>query len=232
MLGAIGFAAAFRLPSGSHGESLKRAGWRRWDARLLLLLLAVAAALGFGALQMLDVPAPDARFWQLYGVSLVVTLGGSLAACCIEQTRTRAWSRSMWRTLAILAGILVAGAVLRLYRLSDLPFGLWYDEAANGLEALRVANEPQYQPVYTDGVNASGHYLYLIVAAFEAFGVSAHSIRLVKRGDGDRDGHSGLFGGAACVSEGGSVGCGAVRRGALVDHVQPSGHVQHQYAAV
>lgn len=179
LLGAIGFAAAFRLPSGSHGESLRRAGWRRWDARLLLLLLAVAAALGFGALQMLDVPAPDARFWQLYGVSLVVTLGGSLAACCIEQTRTRAWSRSMWRTLAILAGILVAGAVLRLYRLSDLPFGLWYDEAANGLEALRVANEPQYQPVYTDGVNASGHYLYLIVAAFEAFGVSAHSIRLV-----------------------------------------------------
>jgi len=179
LLGAIGFAAALRLPSGLHGEPLRRADWQLWDARLLLLLLAVAAALGLAALQMLDVSAPDARFWHLYGASLVVALAGSLAACCIEQIRTPAWSRGIWRTLVILAGIIVLGAVLRLYRLSDLPFGLWYDEAANGLEALRVANEPQYQPVYTDGVNASGHYLYLIVAAFEAFGVSALSIRLV-----------------------------------------------------
>lgn len=179
LLGAIGFAALFWRTGGSHLEEARRIDWRRWDARLLMLLLAAAAAFGLAALFMLDVSSPDAHFWQLYGASLILALAGPPVAFFVGRNQAPARTGSMWRTLALLAAMIGVAATLRLYRLSDLPFGFWYDEAANGLEALRVANEPQYQPVYTDGVNATGHYLYLIVAAFESFGVSAHSIRLV-----------------------------------------------------
>lgn len=180
LLSAAGFALAFRKPMGfpvSDGEA--QGIWRSWSAQALLVLVAIAAALGLAALAILDVSAPSMRFWQLYGVSVAIACAAPVMLLVAERLRAPKVQYGGRRSLVILACIIAAGAVLRLYRLSDLPFGLWYDEAANGLEALRVANEPQYKPVYTDGVNATGHYLFLIAAAFDRFGVAVHSIRLV-----------------------------------------------------
>ncbi|RIK52126.1 MAG: hypothetical protein DCC57_10280, partial [Chloroflexi bacterium] len=70
-------------------------------------------------------------------------------------------------------------AGLRLWRLGEIPLGTWYDEAANGLEALRVLREPVYRPIYTDGVNATGHYLWLIAGAFRLFGVGTVALRVI-----------------------------------------------------
>jgi 4-amino-4-deoxy-L-arabinose transferase-like glycosyltransferase len=63
--------------------------------------------------------------------------------------------------------------------LDSLPFGTWYDEAEIGLQALRIMQNPDHRPIFVGSVAAPSHYVYLTVAAFEYFGVSTHSIRLV-----------------------------------------------------
>ncbi len=64
-----------------------------------------------------------------------------------ETTRTPRWSF----TVALLSILLVA-AGLRLYRLPELPLGLHYDEAANGILASEIARglkTPVFIPSYT-----------------------------------------------------------------------------------
>jgi len=59
--------------------------------------------------------------------------------------------RAHWRHYALLLGIVLLAAVLRLYRLEALPPGTWHDEAYNGLDALsllRGAPRPLFHEVW------------------------------------------------------------------------------------
>jgi len=87
----------------------------------------------------------------------------------------RVWSRLELTTLAI---ILIVAAFMRLYRLNEFPFGTYYDEADNGLNARRILQEPDYRPVYVESTHLPAHYLYLVAGAFQLFGVSTYSMRL------------------------------------------------------
>src|SRR5439155_9990351 len=65
---------------------------------------------------------------------------------------------------AVVVGlILAAGLVLRLFNLSELPFGLWSDEAASGNEVVRILRDPSYRPVlgtgWAQGIPAMAWYL-------------------------------------------------------------------------
>ncbi|MFN2200500.1 MAG: glycosyltransferase family 39 protein [Caldilineaceae bacterium] len=145
-----------------------------WFAAAALL---AGLAFSIASFIVLDVREPSRQFWILYLLSVSVVALVPAGVILVQQVFNAGLGKpSTW--FWILA-ILLAAAATRLIALSSLPFGTWYDEAANGLEALRIINEPQYRPVYTDGVNASGHYLFLIVAAFDIFGVSTRSIRLI-----------------------------------------------------
>ena len=56
------------------------------------------------------------------------------------------------RTITAIVLILLVGAGLRLYRLPELPVGLHYDEAANGILANEIAQgdkTPIFIPSYT-----------------------------------------------------------------------------------
>lgn len=177
--GAFLFAVAFWRKTvigpklclqGANGGHLR--DWITLSGLALAVFLAIAAWL------ILDVREPSPSFWGIYLSSLIAVVGIPGGVAVVNGLRASRGSRRT-PTLYWLIAIVVLASVARIAGLSSLPFGTWYDEAANGLEALRVLNEPQYRPVYTDGVNASGHYLFLIVAAFDLFGVSTQSIRLI-----------------------------------------------------
>ncbi len=68
---------------------------------------------------------------------------------------------------------------LRLYRLDQIPFGLWYDEADFGLNALRLIQEPGYMPVFFSSSRVSAYYIYLVALSFKFFGISALTIRFI-----------------------------------------------------
>ncbi|GAB4430687.1 MAG: hypothetical protein OHK0015_16210 [Chloroflexi bacterium OHK40] len=83
--------------------------------------------------------------------------------------------------LLALVAILGLALTLRLYRIDDLPFGLWRDEARHGLVALRIAEDPGYRPIFVreERVELPGLGLYPFAAAINIFGVHLWTMRLV-----------------------------------------------------
>jgi len=68
----------------------------------------------------------------------------------------------------------------RLYRLEDIPFAIFRDEARHGLLALRLLAEPDYRPLFLGPpINQPIPYFLAVAAAFDAFGPSLFSLRLV-----------------------------------------------------
>ena len=79
----------------------------------------------------------------------------------------------------ILFAILSLAFFLRIYKLDQIPFGLWYDEADNGLSALRLLNDPGYFPLFAESTNLPAHFIYLNALAIKLFGASVFALRLV-----------------------------------------------------
>ncbi len=130
----------------------------------------------FGAGAYLDLRAVTNEDWLWY----LATIGLVVAAAAAVEPWGRVQVRPLsLRTAASLVALVGAAVLVRVLWISSLPFGTWYDEAANGLEALRLINEPAYRPIYTDGVNSAGHYLWLLAGSIQAFGAVTEALRLV-----------------------------------------------------
>jgi sugar lactone lactonase YvrE len=81
----------------------------------------------------------------------------------------------------VLAATVIFGVALfvRLWELGEFPFGTWYDEASNGLAAIRILEDPSYRPVYVSSAQTPAHFHYLLALSFLVFGPSTAAIRLV-----------------------------------------------------
>ncbi|MEX1018011.1 MAG: PA14 domain-containing protein [Litorilinea sp.] len=170
-------------PSPAPTPGLRRI-WFLTPDQLYLIVLALALGMAAHSWRLFDFYTGSHAAWRWYGWAvLLLFLAAAVESAVgsfgyLRGTRS-GFSRAGWGQGAIFVLLLGLAAGLRIFQLDTLPFGTWYDEAANGLEALRVVNEPDFRPVYNAGVNASGHYLFLIVRFFDYFGVETHSIRLI-----------------------------------------------------
>jgi len=81
--------------------------------------------------------------------------------------------------LLVLTLILLLATFLRLYRLDTLPYGVWYDEADNGLQVRRMIQDPGWRPVYVPSTNLPSHFLYLVLFSFKLFGQTPLALRAV-----------------------------------------------------
>jgi 4-amino-4-deoxy-L-arabinose transferase-like glycosyltransferase len=79
---------------------------------------------------------------------------------------------------APLAGLIVLAAVLRLWTLTEIPPGLYHDEAFNGLDALLVleGNRPIY---FTANNGREPLFIYIIALSVASLGRSPGAIRVV-----------------------------------------------------
>ena len=69
---------------------------------------------------------------------------------------------------------------LRLYRLEEIPFAIFRDEARHGLLALRLLDEPSYRPLFLgQPINQPLPYFLFVAAALKAFGSSLFALRVV-----------------------------------------------------
>lgn len=75
--------------------------------------------------------------------------------------------------------ILISAAIVRIVRLEQIPFGFWYDEATNGLNAINILHEPGYLPILFGDANLPAHFNYLIALSMRIFGFSVFSVRFV-----------------------------------------------------
>ncbi|MCB0047868.1 MAG: glycosyltransferase family 39 protein [Caldilineaceae bacterium] len=189
----IGFVTTFRgigkgdlLPAdgqeGSVGSLFTASIWRRIAGLLLVIGALVMAVVG-----LRDFHAHDpwnGSAWLYYAGSIGLALVAAALLTAYGSSASDPRSGTTWqpsaRTIALLlTGMVLLGLFLRLYRFGELPFGVWYDEAENGIQAQRLLEDPNFRPIYANSTHAPAHYTYLIAWAFRLFGVSVQSIRLV-----------------------------------------------------
>ena len=90
----------------------------------------------------------------------------------------RSWAvRNRWELLAVVL-LTIAAAVLRLYRLGDIPAGLHGDEGNFGLEALRILEEGWIGPYSTVTHGLLTGPLYIMALMVWLFDASAYAVRL------------------------------------------------------
>ena len=56
-----------------------------------------------------------------------------------------------WKQTGVLVAILVVAALLRLWRIDQIPPGFHFDESFEGLEAWRIYTDPTYRPIFLQG---------------------------------------------------------------------------------
>ncbi len=166
------------------------AGWRLQAG---VWLLAASVATSFGGWFFFDDADRLALAWWLYGFSLALFLVGVLFLTRRhgEGERGRGGEAGVKRQgfplshfltfspAHLLVGILLLALVLRLWNLSDLPFGVWYDEAEAGLQARRWLAEAAYKPAFYAPINISGLLIFLYSLGLRFISDSVLGLRLV-----------------------------------------------------
>ena len=149
--------------------------WRLHGGIALLLLAGLCSVL---SLRSFGQRGGSPRAWGLYLASLVFFVAAfySWEGNRVQKTSLASPGR---KELTLLAVICAIGAFLRFYQLQSIPFGLFFDEAINGLDAVRVIQQRVY-PVYFEANYGRGAlFIYLLALAFKLLGVSVLTMRLV-----------------------------------------------------
>ena len=182
---AIPFRRQLRLPLVVADQLGGRGGWSllwRCVPGLLAIGLCILALRTFQQ----DVEHPTLAAWWMHIASVVLILlfaqlldwQARHAAATAAMTDDEPGPSRWWQVGAWLV-ILLTALFFRLWRFETLPFGTWYDEAENGLQALRILRTEDYWPIFVGSIHAPAHYLYLIALFFHFFDISVQSIRLV-----------------------------------------------------
>lgn len=110
----------------------------------------------------------------LSGARRIIGRSGPASGMEVEPT-TVVLSRR--REVLVVTVVAVLAAVARFYRLPDIPYGLWRDEARHGLEALQILRDPSYRPVYIPNISLPGLFPLGLAADFHLFGASVATLR-------------------------------------------------------
>ncbi|TET52461.1 MAG: hypothetical protein E3J64_05145, partial [Anaerolineales bacterium] len=112
--------------------------------------------------------------WSAYAASLLLFVAG------IRQASPAARMRSSIprAELALLGAILLLALLLRVLRLAEYPYGIWYDEAQIGLEARAALQNLAALPVYAPSASQIAHHLFLFAASLRLFGDTIFGLRM------------------------------------------------------
>jgi 4-amino-4-deoxy-L-arabinose transferase-like glycosyltransferase len=82
-----------------------------------------------------------------------------------------------WGLLLAAIGL---GFAFRLYQIGSLPFGVWFDEAQNGLVARQILDDSSYRPVFVGGLTQlPALFFYVFAAAIKLIGHGVLALRSV-----------------------------------------------------
>ena len=84
----------------------------------------------------------------------------------------------------LLGLILLGAAFLRGYKVEEAPYGVWFDEAESGLEAIEILRGVPFSPVGRYSTANGSLFFYLTALVFKVFGVNLLVLRLTAVGVG------------------------------------------------
>jgi hypothetical protein len=85
----------------------------------------------------------------------------------------------MWFRRGLLLSIMLIAAWLRLWRLPEVPPGLWYDEAYNAMDALWMLDQRSPQVFLVNNTGREPMYHYLAALSLSVLGATPYALRLV-----------------------------------------------------
>jgi DNA-binding beta-propeller fold protein YncE/4-amino-4-deoxy-L-arabinose transferase-like glycosyltransferase len=154
-----------------------RPGWRRSIGAWLILF---AFGLSIVAYAVFEAEAGTAPAWWLYLASLVLLVSGGLllgpGSSHSAELRRLFPNRPV---LTLFIAILGLTVFMRLYNFTELPFGIWYDEAEAGLQARRMLHDEDYRPLFYPTINVTGHLLAAYALAMRWLGDNIYAMRFV-----------------------------------------------------
>lgn len=156
-------------------------GLARGDVRLYTggWLIAAALLASYAGYRAFDTPEAQSQAWWMTAAGLILFIVGTLL---LTRSRTKFVIRhsSLITPYSItLLIILFVAVILRLWQFTDIPFGVWYDEAEAGLQARRWLAESGYKPAFYDPINVSGQFLWLYATALRFISNSVWGLRSV-----------------------------------------------------
>ncbi len=83
------------------------------------------------------------------------------------------------RNVLLLIIVLLTAGIFRIWKLENIPPGLYPDVALNGTEAFLSLKNRDYKVFYSENYGREGLMIWLIAISFSIFGVSLWSIKIV-----------------------------------------------------
>ena len=148
--------------------------------RVLLALAALAVAYQGQMLLEGRVQISDGTLWFVAAAIMLIVADlrrrpSSSTAPAVAATGES--SVAWWGLLAVAFSL---GFFYRLYQLNSAPWGVWFDEAQNGLVAQRILNDPNYRPVFIgDWSQLPALFFYVFAVSIKFLGLNILAIRLV-----------------------------------------------------
>ncbi len=141
----------------------------------------VAGSLLVGAISfwLFSTQVPTSISWLIHVVSLLIASYAIFFLIPVRKRNTQKitpWDR--WEKIA-LAFILLVGFFLRMYKLAELPYGFWYDEADHALSAVEMIGNPFNFPVFTQSPVLPSHLIFLLSLSIRLFGQTIFAVRVV-----------------------------------------------------
>ncbi len=135
-------------------------GRRRWIG--IVALVVGLAILGHSALLFHEGLLVSDNFgdapWLQFALGLPITLVGALLLVGIGRLPRPDI------TMLILIGVVALALFLRTYGVDQFPLGVWYDEAAYGLDIRHLLSDPTYRPIFlSQDVIAFPHLLAYVI---------------------------------------------------------------------
>ena len=86
-------------------------------------------------------------------------------------------SIAWWVLLLLAFGV---GCFYRLHQIQSAPWGVWFDEAQNGLVAQRILNDPNYRPVFVGDLSQlPALFFYVFALSIKFLGADVLAVRMV-----------------------------------------------------
>lgn len=99
---------------------------------------------------------PDQRPWQYFatGIILLIIVGFSLTPSVARRFRPD------FLTILLFVSVIGLALFLRLYLFNQLPYGIWFDEAINGLLARDMIHKDNFRPIFIENMTQIHLWLY------------------------------------------------------------------------
>jgi hypothetical protein len=108
---------------------------------------------------------PSRETWLIFSVCIILLI---VVGFLSTKSPIKPVHNSPRKTYILLACILLLALALRLYQLDVLPFGVWYDEAANAMNARYLWDDANAQVIFRD--NMTYYHLWIHQIALALFG--------------------------------------------------------------